>query len=135
MPSNSNVIDFLYWQWRERRTHFRSKSSKKSFLTTNNDQIKDNKKEKQAIYANKDSNHTIAIERKNNNSENNNNNTNDISNNGNIQDTITVNPSTDPSENEPPNQLSGELKIETTLTGGTPWLQDWGRLSFWGIRR
>ena len=71
---------------------------KKVFLTTDNNQIKDNKREKETPDANNDSSHTTAK----NNTSNNNTKTNGNNNNDNIQDTITPNLSLNPSENEPP---------------------------------
>ena len=88
-------------------THFRSKSSKRGFLTINSNQIKDNKTEKQTIYANNDKSHSTT-KSKSNNSSSNKNNTNSNNNIDNINDTITSNPSLDPSENEPPDQSTGE---------------------------
>ena len=86
---------------------------KKVFFTTDNNQIKYNKIEKQTIYATNDRIHTTT---KSNNNKSNNyiNDTNSSNKNDNIQDIITLNLSPNPPENESPDQPTGEWQKGAT---------------------
>ena len=75
---------------------------KNIFFTTDNNHIKDNKPEKEAICANNNSSHT------NTESKNNNNNNNSNNNSDNIQDTMTRNPLPNPSKTKPSDQSTAE---------------------------
>ena len=101
LPSSSNIIDFCIDNDLIKEFISEVNKVKKVSLTTDNNEIKDNKTVKQTIYANNDSSHITATKTKNSNSNNNNNNANGNNNNDNIQDTITPNPSPNPSENQP----------------------------------
>ena len=91
---------------------------KKVFLTTDNNQIKDNKTEKQKDYASNDSYHTTVSKIKSNKRNNNINNSNSINRNDNIQDTITPSPLPNPSENIPPQSINWRMEAGNNLNCG-----------------
>ena len=115
--TTNKIIDFHINNGLKNEHISEVKKVKKVFITIGNNQIKDNKTEKQTIYANIDSSHTVT-KNKDNNSNINNSNTNNNNNTDNIQDTITPNPSLNPSENEPPDQSTAEWKKGTTVNCG-----------------
>ena len=118
LPSSINIADFCIDNDLKKEHISAANKVKRFSLTTENNEIKDNKTEKQTTYANNNSSHITATKKKNSNSNINSNNTNGNSNNDNIQDTITPNPSPNPSENEPPDQSIGDWKKGTTLIVG-----------------
>ena len=113
--TTNKIIDFHIDNGSKNKHISEVNKVKKVFITTDNNQVKDSKTEKQTIYANNGSSHTTTK-----NKDNNNNNTNSNNNSDNIQDTVTPNPSPNPSENEPPDQSTGEWKKGTTLIVGSP---------------